>query len=121
VTGFGFLGHLLELARASRVDVEIRLEEVPLLDGVRELAAAGMVPGGSRDNLSWVAPSVTWPEGTSEVDRLILADAQSSGGLLAAVVPDRAGEAERLLQRCGAPAARVGRVIGAGSGRIAVR
>jgi cysteine desulfurase len=120
VTGFGLLGHLLELARASGVDVEIRLDDVPLLDGVRELAAAGMVPGGSRDNLSWVADSVKWPEGASQVDRLLLADAQSSGGLLAAVDPDRAGEAERLLRRSGAPVARVGRVTGAGTGRIEV-
>jgi cysteine desulfurase NifS/selenium donor protein len=120
VTGFGLLGHLLELARASRVDVEVELARVPILDGVRELAAAGLAPGGTRDNLSWVTPAVSWPGDASEVDRLLLADAQSSGGLLAAVDAGSAARAERLLESRGVTVARVGRVVGSGDGRIRV-
>ena len=58
VTGFGLLGHLQKMAAASGVDVEIDVDAVPFLDGVRELATAGTMPGGSRRNRDWVAPHV---------------------------------------------------------------
>ncbi len=82
VTGFGLLGHLHKLARASGVSAVLDAAAVPYLDGARDSLAAGFVPGGSRRNLQWVRPHVA-----SEVDEaelLLLADAQTSGGLLIA-------------------------------------
>ncbi|MGI5128517.1 selenide, water dikinase SelD [Pseudonocardia sp. CA-107938] len=113
VTGFGLLGHLTKMAAASGVDAELDVAAVPFLDGVRELAAAGTVPGGSRRNRDWVAAAVDAGE-RSELDVLLLADAQTSGGLLFGAAPERAAAAVAEL---GAPAAVVGRVR-AGSGKV---
>jgi selenide,water dikinase len=121
VTGFGLLGHLHELARASGVDVELEADAVPLIPGVRELATAGIVPGGTVDNLEHVQDHVTWPERLSRVDRLLLADAQTSGGLLIAVPPARLEALLEALERRGcATRAVIGRVGAAGPGRIRV-
>jgi len=76
----------------------------------RELAAAGLVPAGSRSNLEFVAPRTRFPEGYSEVDRIILADAQTNGGLLAAVAPKQAAKLLRALEDSGIAAARIGEV-----------
>ena len=78
VTGFGLLGHLYKLARASGVSAMLDHAAVPLIEGAREAAAAGFVPGGSRRNLDWVAPHID-TGGLSEEDLLLLADAQTSG------------------------------------------
>ncbi|NEA28973.1 selenide, water dikinase SelD [Actinomadura bangladeshensis] len=83
VTGFGLLGHLYKLARASGVTAVVDAAAVPYLDGARESLRAGYVSGGTRRNLDWVAPHTDFG-GTSEEDRLLLADAQTSGGLLVA-------------------------------------
>ncbi|MEU5995026.1 selenide, water dikinase SelD [Spirillospora sp. NPDC047418] len=83
VTGFGLLGHLYKLARASGVTAVVDAAAVPYLDGARESLRAGYVSGGTRRNLDWVAPHTDFGA-TSEEDRLLLADAQTSGGLLIA-------------------------------------
>jgi selenide, water dikinase len=83
VTGFGLLGHLFKLARASEVTAVIDHAAVPLIEGTRAAARAGHIPGGSRRNLDWVLPH-TDPGPASEEDLLLLADAQTSGGLLVA-------------------------------------
>jgi selenide,water dikinase len=83
VTGFGLLGHLFKLARASGVSAVLDHAAVPLIEGAREAAAAGFVPGGSRRNLDWVVPHID-TGGLSEEGLLLLADAQTSGGLLIA-------------------------------------
>ncbi len=92
ITGFGLLGHLHEMTRASGVAVELKASAVPVIEGAWPLAEAGIVPGGTRRNLSFVAPHVVWPEGMDEVGKLMLADAQTSGGLLIAVAEERAKE-----------------------------
>jgi selenide,water dikinase len=84
VTGFGLLGHLYKLARASGVTAVIDSAAVPYLDGARRAAEDGFVSGGTRRNLDWVSPHTDFAPGVSEVDRLLLADAQTSGGLLVA-------------------------------------
>jgi selenide,water dikinase len=84
VTGFGLLGHAYKLARASQVSARIDPAAVPYLDGARAAAEAGFVSGGTRRNLEWVSPNVGWGGAVSEVERLLLADAQTSGGLLVA-------------------------------------
>jgi selenide, water dikinase len=83
VTGFGLLGHLFKLARASGVTAVIDHAAVPLIEGTRAAVRAGHMPGGSRRNLDWVLPH-TDTGGISEQDLLLLADAQTSGGLLVA-------------------------------------
>ena len=98
VTGFGLLGHLREMSSAAGLDVELDFEAIPFVDGVRELAAAGMVPGGTRDNLEHVAPWVDFSPELSELDKLLLADAQTSGGLLIAVPESRIGDLLRALE-----------------------
>jgi selenide,water dikinase len=83
VTGFGLLGHLHKLARASGVTAYVDAAAVPYLDGARAAVRDGYVSGGTRRNLDWVRPSVDLG-GVVEADRLLLADAQTSGGLLVA-------------------------------------
>ena len=83
VTGFGLLGHLLKLARASGVSAVLDAGAVPYLDGAREALAAGYVSGGTRRNLDWVRAD-TDLSAVSEDEALLLADAQTSGGLLVA-------------------------------------
>jgi selenide,water dikinase len=83
ITGFGLLGHLYKLARASGVTAVIDAAAVPYLDGAREAARGGYVSGGTRRNLAWVAPYTDFGTADEET-RLLLADAQTSGGLLVA-------------------------------------
>ncbi|MFJ4226953.1 selenide, water dikinase SelD [Paenarthrobacter nicotinovorans] len=82
VTGFGLLGHLHKMLRASGVGAVIDLKAVPLLDGALEALRDGFVSGGTRRNLEWVQPHVVSAPGITEDDLLLLADAQTSGGLL---------------------------------------
>jgi len=82
VTGFGLLGHLYKMVRASEVGAVIELNAVPLIDGAREALRDGFVSGGTRRNLDWVRPHVGAAPGVTEDDLLLLADAQTSGGLL---------------------------------------
>lgn len=82
VTGFGLLGHLYKMARASHVTAVVNAAAVPVIAGARESLAAGFVPGGTRRNLEWVTP---WLDaGVANAELLLLADAQTSGGLLVA-------------------------------------
>lgn len=81
VTGFGLLGHLYKLCRASGVAARVDAAAVPYVTGAREALAAGHVPGGSRRNLDWVRPHLS-AEGVGEEELILLADAQTSGGLL---------------------------------------
>jgi selenide,water dikinase len=83
VTGFGLLGHLFKMARASGVTAVVDRSAVPVLDGVRESLAAGYLPGGSRRNLDWVRAHLQ-SDGIDDLELLLLADAQTSGGLLVA-------------------------------------
>jgi selenide,water dikinase len=83
ITGFGLLGHLYKLARASGVTAVIDSTAVPYLDGAREALAAGYISGGTRRNLDWVRPHVDL-RSVGEEEALLLADAQTSGGLLIA-------------------------------------
>jgi selenide, water dikinase len=93
VTGFGLVGHARELAAGAGMAVRLRLADVPLLPGVRELAEQGVVPGGTRTNLELASAYTRFGDDLDEVDRLLACDAQTAGGLLAALP---AAAAERL-------------------------
>lgn len=110
VTGFGLLGHLTEMVRASGVSATIEVAQVPVLPDVEDLVAAGMVPGGTRRNLSsvsrWVDPGLS-----TETERLVLADAQTSGGLLIAVDAALADALIQAMHDEGASCTRIGTVV----------
>ncbi|OMH23411.1 selenide, water dikinase SelD [Tersicoccus phoenicis] len=82
VTGFGLLGHLFKMLRASGVGAVIEASAVPVVDGAREALRDGFVSGGTRRNLDWVEPQLRPGPGIGEDELLLLADAQTSGGLL---------------------------------------
>lgn len=107
VTGFGLLGHLRHLCLGAGLAARVVASAVPVLPGARRFAAAGAVPGGSRRNLEYVAPITTWAPAVEEADRLLLADAQTSGGLLLAVPAERCDDLVAALERRGTPAAAV--------------
>jgi len=108
VTGFGLLGHAWEMAEGSRVILRIDSGRVPVLDGVRDLVEKDVLPGGSKANLDWVRPNVRFGPAVSVATQLILADAQTNGGLLAAVRPERVGAVLALLADAGVAAAHIG-------------
>lgn len=115
VTGFGFLGHLRSLAETSRIDVEVDVAAVPLLDGVRDIVTAGHVPGGTARNLAWAGELLD--RGSADDDTLaLLADPQTSGGLLFSTGPEQAADAVEALRSSGHDAAIVARAH-AGTGR----
>jgi len=96
VTGFGLLGHLHKLARASGLTARVEAAAVPYLEGARQALRDGYVSGGTRRNLDWVRPHLDAP-GAGEDELLLLADAQTSGGLLVAgEIPDIRSSRELL-------------------------
>lgn len=121
VTGFGLLGHLLEMMTASDTTAEIQAGKVPLLPGALQLATSGVVPGGTHDNFAYTAPFVEYDETISNVKRLVLNDAQTSGGLLISVSSEKADTLLRSLQERGATeAAALGKVKPGSEIRITV-
>lgn len=111
VTGFGLLGHAWEMAQGSGVALQLRHGDVPVQEGVVALAAADVVPGGSKANLRWVEPHVRFAAGLGLAERLVLADAQTNGGLLAAVDPTCAEPLLEALRAAGVEAARIGEAV----------
>ncbi len=115
VTGFGLLGHLLELCTASNAQAVVDFAVLPLLPGARDLADQGAVPGGTRRNLEYARKALTLEGEVSELDQLLAADAQTSGGLLIAVSPEHVDELVARLTEKGTPAAAViGEITGKG-------
>ena len=110
VTGFGLLGHLLEMLKSSQVSAEIYLQKVPLLPQVRKMAASGILPGGSKNNLEYVAPYLILTGKISLIDQNILADAQTSGGLLFSLPADRGDALLSALKKEDVKAAVIGKI-----------
>jgi selenide,water dikinase len=121
VTGFGLLGHLRNVAAASKVGAQVFFHQVPVLAAAREYVQAGIAPGGTHANHRFLANWVRYDGDITKEEQLLLCDAQTSGGLLAAVAP---GHAEQLLNTLRArgitEAARIGQIEAGDSGRIAV-
>jgi selenium donor protein len=113
VTGYGFIGHLANIAGGA----DIELHAVPFLEGVRDLAERDLFPDGSRRNYQAYRDQVDWG-GIAELDQLMLCDAQTSGGLLVAIPPDHADGFEAALAAEPFRAVRIGTINGHGSIRV---
>jgi len=107
VTGFGLLGHLHEMAAASGLSARVRANAVPLLPGVLGLIGQGVVPGGTQTNSAFLEGVVHWAAEVDESVRIALADAQTSGGLLIAVPPEREAALVDALRLAGTHVAAV--------------
>ena len=129
VSGFGLLGHLLEMCAASGKDAAgpglqaaIDLASLPILPGARDLARDGHIPGGTRRNLAYVKKVVSHQGQVSDIDQTLAADAQTSGGLLMAVSPDKVDFLVARLKESQTPAAAViGSFTGPGQPHITLR
>jgi len=121
ITGFGLLGHLLEMMNGSDQSAVVYLDAVPFLPGVADLATSGVVPGGTNDNFAYTEANVQYDDTVNQIDRLLLNDAQTSGGLLISLAAERSGTLCDRLQNEGIAAAVIGEVIPATSHRITIR
>jgi len=122
VTGFGLLGHLLEMCAGSDVSAVIDFDKCPFLEGVFELAQKGVVPGGTKSNLTHVIPSANFSDKILPFQQLMLSDAQTSGGLLLSVPAARAELlVTRLREKQTLAAAVIGQVYNAAEFRIYIK
>lgn len=111
VTGYGLLGHLGEMTRGSGVGARIHARAVPVIQAAKDLIDAdpGIAPGGTKNNLEFVKAFVNFDPGLTEAERLLLADAQTSGGLLISCPAGKADDLEKALREAGTiVAARIG-------------
>jgi selenide, water dikinase len=113
VTGYGFIGHLANIKGGA----DIQLSEVPFMAGVRDLAERDLFPSGSRRNHAAYRDQVKW-DGISELDQMMLCDAQTSGGLLVAVPQEKAARFKSAMDSAPYKPARVGTITGDGSIRV---
>ena len=120
VTGFGLLGHLRHMMDASAARAIVRAASVPLLPGATDLAEAGFIPGGSRKNLRYVEAVTRFDQGIDETTKLLLADAQTSGGLLLTVPSANAQKLVDALLGGGARAATIGEITSRAEGDPAI-
>ena len=111
ITGFGLLGHLLEMARGAGLSAELHWPAIPILDEARTLAEAGVFPGGAHNNLKACLEQTRIDPALAEWQSLLLADPQTSGGLLIAFPPERVDAALAELGAQGIPARRIGRML----------
>ena len=107
VTGFGLIGHLGQMMRASGASASVRLSGVPIIAGARELLLQGIAPGGTHSNLEAAADHVKWADNISENDKLLLCDAQTSGGLLISVPEEMTAALLGALEEAGVSGAAV--------------
>ncbi|HET9346570.1 MAG TPA: selenide, water dikinase SelD [Candidatus Limnocylindrales bacterium] len=121
VTGFGLLGHGLEMARASATRFAFDAAALPALDGALDLARAGVETGGAAHNRRFVGPDLTVDGGVAPELVTLAHDPQTSGGLLSAIRPDRVAAVEADLRASGVEVWRVGRVEGNGGPGVALR
>lgn len=120
VTGFGLMGHTLEMAKGSGCGIRIKQSDVPVLPRVRELAEQGNVPGGTKNNFAHVEGDIDFPAELDQIGRWILCDAVTSGGLLISVDAGQADELLQALVQAGVEASLIGEVTEQHPGRIVV-
>lgn len=115
ITGFGFIGHAAEVAKASGVKFTIDFEQIPFLSNAKKFAEEYIFPGGSYDNRLYFTDQTTFAPSLTEPEQLLLFDAQTSGGLLLSIPPQKVSKFEQLANESNIPIWRIGRV-GQGSG-----
>ena len=121
ITGFGLMGHLRSMVRGSRVGARLNFGEVPVLPGTWDLLEQGVVPGGTHRNLHSVADTAHWHDDLTEQQRLLMCDAQTSGGLLISVPGAKLDQLLEHLERAGVPTtAVVGEIVDGAEGTIRV-
>jgi selenide,water dikinase len=121
VTGFGLMGHLSEITRGSGVEAEISFSKVPFMPNVRKYAEMDAIPGGTRGNHEHYSAYIRWDENLSQVERYMICDAQTSGGLLLSVPESIAGDLLEQLHQNGCQVAGiVGKITGKGAGIISI-
>ena len=120
VTGFGLLGHTMEIAKGSGVGITVSNDAVPVLSKAKELAEQNVIPGGTRKNHSWLAADVDYGSNISAIDQLILCDAVTSGGLLISVPEAEADSLQHQLIENGVQSSIIGTVTSENAGRIKV-
>lgn len=120
VTGFGLLGHATEMAKASKVCITIVADKVPILPRTKELAEAGKIPGGTKNNFAHVADDVSYSEHLDQIDRYILCDAVTSGGLLISISGEQVENMVAELKEKGIDASVIGEVTDGPQGKIIV-
>ncbi|WP_180682037.1 selenide, water dikinase SelD [Tepidicella baoligensis] len=114
VTGFGLAGHALEMARGANACIQLEMDRIPLIDGVRELASRGMVTGASGRNWAAYGHEAGLGHGRDAIDQALLTDPQTSGGLLVACAPEAVDAVLAVFQRHGfAAAAEIGEITAA--------
>lgn len=111
ITGFGLAGHSFRLAAASNVRIEFEFAQIPFFCGVKELYEQGCIPGASFRNKEFVGDNIAFSDKLSYEERMLVFDAQTSGGLLFGIDEIFAPEAVQCLRNCGIPAADIGQVI----------
>ncbi len=122
ITGFGLLGHLKEMVKGSGVNAEIYADKVPILEQAAGFVVADVVPGGTLNNMEFVSNSMEWSPDISRTVKILLCDAQTSGGLLISVTSDAAVDLLNELQSIGVKeSAIVGKITKTGEGQIKVR
>ena len=107
VTGFSLLGHSLEMARGAGLGLTLFVDSLPEIPGAREMLEAGIAPGATGRNLAHFGGDVDWAEDVSDIDRQLIGDPQTSGGLLLAVAPAKLAALQAALGEHGALAAAV--------------
>lgn len=121
ITGFGLLGHLRNITAGSGVAARVWHSRVPMIPAARQYVHAGIAPGGTHNNRKFLADWVDFPETLPEAERLLLCDAQTSGGLLACVPAEKADSIAAALRARGVPTAEIiGEIEAAPAGRIIV-
>ena len=120
ITGFGLLGHTLELCRGARLSAQLSMDDVPLLPGVRDMVGQGLFTGASGRNWAAYGDSVALDAGLADTDRVLLTDPQTSGGLLVACAPDAVDSVLEVFRRDGFAQAAVVGELTTGEPRVRV-
>jgi len=122
VTGFGLLGHLKEMTTGSKVDAVLFFEQIPFIEGVMDLALADVIPGGTKNNLDFVKSFVEYSDKISDIEQLVLNDAQTSGGLLISLPENYADDFISSAKNEGLETVQIiGKITKQGTGKILVQ
>ena len=110
ITGYGLLGHLLEMTKASKVSAQIDFDSIDFIDGARKLAYEDIIPGGTKRNYDFVKDSVLFSENINQAQKYLIADAQTSGGLLISAPHDKAEKLNKMLLEANCYSMKIGKI-----------